>query len=424
MYNGYEKGEGDFMDFNIADYGAFSGVDKLNTKAIQAAIDACAASGGGKVIIKDGVYMTGTLILKSNVNLHIEESGVLLGSPDCADYPERDNVKHLDSAKLPRYRNSCLIFAEECENISITGMGKIDCNGLSFVKEKENYKGGWQFERIDAPTPPRVVFFTGCKNIRVVDVTMVNQPAGWSYWIHDCDYVTFDRVKILADTQYPNNDGIHINSSRNVTVSNATIVTGDDCIVVRANNVSLPENKVCERVTVNNCNLTSFACGIRIGWLNDGVIKNCVFSNIVMTDTNVGIGIRLPGHEVDEKWPDEGREATLIENLSFNNIIMDEIYCTPINCIIDSSSVVMCDAIRNIHFSNIHANGLEFPRLYGRAENHISNVTFNNCSFTKVRESKLKDYRLHGAFWGRPQNNKIFSYVQNIVLNGTSFTEE
>ena len=227
------------MDFNIVDYGALSGVNKLNTKAIQSAIDACAALGGGRVIIKDGVYMTGTLILKSNVNLHIEESGVLLGSPDCADYPEIDNVKHVDSTKLPRYRNACLIFAEECENISITGMGKIDCNGHNFVKLKDNYNGGWKYERIDAPTPPRVVFFTGCRNIRVVDVTMVNQPSGWSYWIHDCDYVTFDRVKILADTQYPNNDGIHINSSRNVTVSNATIVTGDDCIVVRANNCRL-----------------------------------------------------------------------------------------------------------------------------------------------------------------------------------------
>lgn len=412
------------MDFNVLDYGALPNGEKLNTKAIQSAIDACAAAGGGRVIISEGIYITGTLILKSNVNLHIEESGVLLGSRDCADYPQIQNVKHVESSKLPRYSNACLLFAAEETNISITGMGKIDCNGHNFVKLKEDYNGGWKYERIDAPTPPRVVFFTGCKNIRIVDITMVNQPSGWSYWIHDCDYVTFDRVKILADTQYPNNDGIHINSSRNVTVSNATIVTGDDCIVVRANNASLPENKVCERVTVNNCNLTSFACGIRIGWLNDGTIRNCSFSNIVMTDTNVGIGIRLPGHADDEKWADEGREATLIENLSFDNIIMDEIYCTPINCVIDSSPVVMCDAIRKIHFSNIHASGLEFPRFYGRAKNPISDVTLNNCSFTKLEESKLMDYKLHGAYWGRPQNNKIFSYTKNIVLNGTSFTAE
>jgi len=412
------------MDFNVLDYGALPDGKCLNTKAIQSAIDACTLAGGGRVIIKDGVYMTGTLILKSNVNLHIEESGVLLGSGDCADYPQIQNVRHVESSKLPRYSNACMLFAEEETNISITGMGKIDCNGHNFVKLKDDYSGGWKYERIDAPTPPRVVFFTGCKNIRVVDITMVNQPSGWSYWIHDCDYVTFDRVKILADTQYPNNDGIHINSSRNVNVSNATIVTGDDCIVVRANNLSLPENKVCERVTVSNCNLTSYACGIRIGWLNDGTIRNCTFSNIVMTDTNVGIGIRLPSHAADEKWADEGREATLIENLSFNHIIMDEIYCTPINCVIDPSPIVMCDAVRKIHFNNIHASGLEFPRIYGREKNRISDITFNNCSFTKVKEGKLMDYKLHGAYWGRPQNNKIFLYTQNIVLNGTSFNAE
>ena len=109
---------------------------------------------------------------------------------------------------------------------------------------------------------------------------MQNQPSGWSYWIHDCDYVSFNKCKIIANVQYPNNDGIHINSSRNVTVSNCDISCGDDCIIVRANNLSLAENKVCEKVTVTNCNLTSYANGIRIGWMGDGVIRNCSFSNI------------------------------------------------------------------------------------------------------------------------------------------------
>lgn len=81
------------MDFDILDYGALSNCEVLATKAIQSVIDACAASGGGKVIIRNGVYRTGTLIMKSNVNLHIEENGVLLGSSDCSDYPEIYDVK-------------------------------------------------------------------------------------------------------------------------------------------------------------------------------------------------------------------------------------------------------------------------------------------------------------------------------------------
>ena len=423
------------MDFNILDFGAIPGGDRLNTVAIQSAIDTCATSGGGKVIIRDGVYMTGTIILKSNVNLHIEESGVLLGSPEYADYPERSDVMHVNSKCLPRRRNACLIFADECENISITGMGKIDCNGLSFVKEKENFMGGWHFERIDAPTPPRAVFFTGCKNVNICDVSMVNQPAGWSYWIHDCDFVTCDRLKIYADVQYPNNDGIHINCSRNVTISNCSIVCGDDCLIVRANNASLPENKVCEKVVVTNCNLTSYSAAIRIGWLNDGIIKNCTFSNITMTDTSVGIAIKLPFSGDDEYEPgncpmelplhlvDRGREETLIENLSFNNIVMDDIYATPISIDIADCKATKCREIKNLHFSNIHARSLEFPYFKGRRQNVIKNITLSNCTFEKVADEELPNYKEHGAAaWDRPLNNTIFTHAENFVLNNTSFT--
>ena len=97
------------MDFDIINYINLSSDKEKCTKAVQSAIDACAAAGGGRVIIKNGVYRIGTIILKSNVNLHIEEGAVLLGSPDCFDYPERPNVKHVDSSMLPRRRNACLL---------------------------------------------------------------------------------------------------------------------------------------------------------------------------------------------------------------------------------------------------------------------------------------------------------------------------
>ena len=296
-------------EYNIRDFGAIGDGKTMNTEAIGRAVDACAENGGGKVVVGAGIYMSGSICLRSGVNLHIEHDGVLLGSPDWRDYPEKENLKHVDTKGLPRYRNASFIFAEECDSVSITGTGKIDANGKSFVQKNEKGK----YVRIDAPTPPRVVFFTGCTNVRVEDVTMVNQPAGWSYWIHDCDYVAFDKCKVLAELQYPNNDGIHINSSRNVTISDCIISTGDDSIVVRANNRSLKENKICEKVAVTNCILTSYANGIRIGWINDGVIRDCVFSNITMTDTNVGVGIVLP--RAENAPVDRGREPTLIKNL-------------------------------------------------------------------------------------------------------------
>ncbi len=409
------------MIYNIKDYGAIADAETLNNESIQAAIDACFENGGGRVLVEGGVYMFSTLTLRSNVELHIAAGATLLGSPEMEDYIVRDGVKHVNSELLPRWKNTCYIFCEESENIAITGQGRLDCNGQSFVRPAAK-KNLWKYERMDGPTPPRVVFFTGCTNIKIEDVTMVNQPAGWSYWIHDCDYVTFDKVTIMADVEYPNNDGIHINSSRNVNISNCNIICGDDCIVVRANNVSLAENKVCERVTVMNCNLTSYASGIRIAWKNDGVIKNCVFSNIVMTDTSVGVAIQLPSFKFDPEQAytsDMGREATLVENLSFNNIVMDGVYGPPISIAIGVGTGTLVEAIRNIYFSNVYAKGACGLLIEGRENNHIDNVKLSNCTF-EITDYSIFDGRTAHGGQNASKNHGSYpkiSYCDRLVLD-------
>ena len=413
------------MIFNIKDFGAVADGNTMNTAAIQKAIDTCFENGGGQVLVEGGVYMFGTIILRSNIELHIAANATLLGSPRCEDYPERMNVKHVDSSKLPRWRNACYIYCEESENVSITGMGKIDCNGKAFVKAVEN-STSWVYRRIDAPTPPRVVFFAGCKNVKITDVTMVNQPAGWSYWIHDCDYVSFDRVKIFAEVEYPNNDGIHINSSRNVTVSNCDITCGDDSIVVRANNVSLAENKVCERVCVTNCNLTSYASGIRIGWKNDGVIRNCAFSNLVMTDTSVGIAIKLPHILFNPEKPstsDIGREETLIENLTFDNIIMDHVYGEPVKIQIPPNEETLVKAIRNLYFSHIHARGPRGINLSGREENHLDNIRFSDCTFEATDYSAFDNKKYHGPAKMEDSHGSYpkLAYCDRVIFDNVEF---
>lgn len=413
------------MTVNVKDFGAVGDGKTLNTKAIQAAIDSLSEK-GGRVLIEDGVYMTGTIIYKSNVEIHIASDAVLLGSPDCADYPEKE-TQHVNSSLLPRWRNACLIYAEECENISLTGMGTIDCNGHTFVIPASEKAWAWRYHRdVSRPTPPRCVFFTGCKNVKIEDITMTNQPAGWSYWIHDCDYVTVDKIKIDAEVEYPNNDGIHVNSSRNVTISNSSITCGDDCIVVRANNVSLAENKVCERVVVTNCNLTSYSGAIRIGWINDGVIRNCAFSNLVMTDCSVGIDFFLPLIVADDTpyTSDIGREATLIENMTFDNIIMDKSFTAPINIDVDPDPRVRVEAVRNLYFSNIRARGPHFVWLTGRKENPLKDIEFSNCTFTLTDGEEFPDKVRHGA--ARHYNDVDYhpleiKFTENLRFNNTAF---
>lgn len=417
------------MIYNIKDFGAIADGKTLNTQAIQKAIDTCHKDGGGRVLVENGIYMFGTIVLRSNVELHIAANATLLGSPRMEDYPEREDVKHIKKGQAPRTRNACYIYCEESENVAITGMGKIDCNGKSFVVQDQNY-GAWKYSRIKGPTPPRVIFFAGCRNVKFEDFTVVNQPAGWCMWITDCDFAFCDRLKIECEVEYPNNDGIHINSSRNVTVSNCDIICGDDCLVVRANNKALPEPKVCEKVTITNCNLTSYSGGIRVGWCNDGVIRNCTFSNLVMRDCSVGVDIRLPAlnPEPEVKWHNDfGIEETLIENLSFNNIIMDNIFSEPVKLSIHPKTEwCHVKAFRNLYFSNIHASSPQGIQIEGRPENKIENIRFSDCTFTTIGYDKFTDSEFHGASHAK-NNHGPFPLIKNadgIVFNNVEFKSE
>lgn len=412
-------------DVDIKKYGAKPDGKTKATAAIQKAIDEVSASGGGRVIVQGGTYLVTPFELKSGVDLHLEVDAVLLASPDLKDYPERTDVRHYDSAAMPRFRNASLIFADEADHIAISGRGVIDCNGTHFTKPKEGDNWtGWHFVRTvpRKESLPRVVFFAGCSDVSVTDVTMRNQPAGWSYWIHDCDRVYFDHCTILADVRYPNNDGIHLNCSRDVTVSNCVIETGDDSIVVRANSRSLKENKPCERITVTNCVLRSWSAAIRLAWTNDGVMRGCTFSNLVIYDSSKGVSIHMPVYKFrnpEDASNDYGREPTLIENITFANIQMDKVYY-PVYGLIPESDEVLCEAVRNLRFTDIHSTSLYWPFFQGRADCPFENLRFDNCEFVRLTPKEMPDARRHGAV-PRPSPDN-FIHVKGISMTNTSFT--
>ena len=438
---------------DIRNYGAIGDGITLNTAAIQAAIDDCSAHGGGQVILVDGRYLSGRINLKDGVELHIERDAVLLGSKDVNDFPEIvTNFWRTEYA--PRFNKRCFIYAEGCTDIAITGRGTIDCQGEAYMEpmtEEEIAK--WptmSYKRKPFPlpegseplsdavtmigvaphpldprstslAPARMVFFIGCRNVMVEDITMCNQPSGWSYWICDCDNVHFHRAHIFAAVDMPNNDGIHINCCRNVTVSDCNISCGDDCIVVRAYSAPLHENKVCEKVAVTNCNLTSHACAVRVGWINDGVMRNCTFSNLNITESRLGLGMILPGNPASARMSDEGFEATLIENISFSNITIDRHYGAPISIRIDNDN--LCDAIRNIYFDNIHSFSAQMPSICGREDCHVKNINFTNCHFAQVRfEDIPTKFAARMAALNRELTPPKFQCVDNLILNNTHFT--
>ena len=301
---------------------------------------------------------------------------------DPADYRDFKELTHMDWEMAPRRSNSCLILLHECENTAITGLGTIDCNGHHFVTPAPD-DIACNYKRIDGFTPPRVVLAVGCRNLTIQDVSMVNQPAGWSYWIHDCDFVTVKDITIRCSVEFPNNDGVHINCSRDVTVTGCDISCGDDCLVARANSATLQENKPCQRIRFADCRLTSYSAGIRVGWVGDGQIRDVVAENLTMTDCSVGISVYVPGGVRSEKLTDVGREATLVEHFLFRDITI-EAAGYPIYIHLREHPAVRIAGVRDLDFRNISVRSPQLPYLKGRPDAPIRDIRFVDCTFTRT----------------------------------------
>ncbi len=265
------------------------------TAAIQARIDAAAAKGGGRVTVEKGVHPCRTLYLKSGVELHLEEGSVLKGGTRPEDYDDT-----LPVAQTYSYSNSvpetatrkAFIFAEGATNIAITGKGVIDSGGPAFFDHSTRL-----WERFWAKPPiarPRMVIFLQCRNIRFEDVTFKDCPL-WTMWLRFCDDITVSRIRIEAEQQMVNSDGIDFDVCRHVRVGDSYFKTGDDCVALRAirdarrRDVSV----VTEDVVVSNCVFDTFCQGVRIGCPSDDTIRNVVFRNIDFRGNNA-IGSQQP----------------------------------------------------------------------------------------------------------------------------------
>ncbi len=416
------------MNCDIREFGAVCDGVTLCTNAIQNAIDAVHQSGGGRVTVSNGTYLTAFLRLKSGVELHIEGGAVLKASTDGSLYPEFES-NYWNTEFAPRHSTKCLIYAEDCRDIAITGRGTVDCQGRFAVCPEDSeggiHNGMWHNKRCVYDLPARMIFLMGCKDVLIEDIRVFEPCSGWTYLICDCDRVKMRGLTIDTFIDNPNCDGIHINCSRDVHVSDCNITAGDDAIAIRSYTPILKKRRPCERVTITGCSVVSGTAGIQIGWLGDYIMRDCTVSDCVFGGTNNGISINFPaGTPAGEKskHSDEGDSKSLVERMNFNNIIITDCHYEPISITVRDNTPI--EAIRDISFTNINSVSGYMPAVRGNGDTVLENISFSNCTFRKGTAESPKPLKSSNFRVAPSDTSPIFEKVKGLILNNTVFTVE
>jgi len=339
--------------FSIKDYGAVGNGQTLNTRAFEKAIDACSAAGGGKVIVPAGLWLTGPIQLKSNVNLVVERGALIQMTIDHSQFPI---IKSSD--KSSNYVVASPIYGYGLENVAITGQGIIDGAGETWrpVKKEKVTSSQWKDftssggalsdnGKIWWPTKeamngeqylkdlkkkkedltaddylpardflrPYMVYLINCKNILLQDVTIRNSPK-FVFYPNSCTNLTINHVNIFNAYWAQNGDGIDISRCKNVLVYDCNVSAGDDGICMKSSGKSNDSKPNLENVVIAKCVVYHAHGGFVIGSNTDGGMQNIFVTDCNFIGTDIGVRVKS----------NAGRGG-LVKNIYVKNIFMKDI---------------------------------------------------------------------------------------------------
>jgi hypothetical protein len=382
--------------FSVRDFGAKGDGVTKDTAAIQRAVDAASAAGGGEVYFGAGTYLSGSVFLKSNVDFHLSAGAVLKGSPDKEDYNAADVCPQNRTSRKESSFGAHLLLCIEQENVTVRGPGRIDGNSASFLVNPKTGKG-WGYDpkcfwkgQSDIPwRPSQMLYFVESRNVRVTDLTLRNSPY-WTCFLHGCTGVSIRGLDISTfrlPIHTHNGDGIDIDCCQYVTVSDCRISTADDCITLRASGSRLKRQQDCAYIAIANCVLSTPCNGVRVG-VGDGRIHDATFDNIVVHDTRTAI-------DIVSSWSKASRGVD-IQDLRFSNMQID--CCDFLHLY---PKYAKDRVIRNVTFSGVTGRTLISSFASGTDEVPLRGIRFKDVELT------------HGT---------ILRHAEDVKFEGGTFT--
>ena len=357
--------------YSITDFGAKSDTTVLSTIAIQKTIDVCSDNGGGTVVVPAGHYKTGTIQLQNNVNLFLETGAILFGSTNLDDYidmkPGFVSLRTQEATKQ-------LIYAENKSNVSITGHGEIDGQGVSFKKMS------WNDEGI---TRPHLIRFICCNNIRVEGISLRNS-ACWMQHYLACNKVQIKSLRIFNRNNF-NNDALDLDGCKDVTVSDIISDSDDDGITLKSTS-----DRMCENIAITNCVVSSRCNAIKMGTESNGGFRNITISNIVVQPSDYKETEFYGSIHGTSGITLEIVDGGTMENITIDNINIEEtespIFIRLANrarpykkgMTIDHIGTITDVMISNVHIKNAQNIGCS---ITGQPNHPVQNVTLNNIVY-------------------------------------------